>query len=80
MQVNYREDAQVMTYEYDDINGKRQGLHFSEWWSGEGIDVTLTDETSVKLHMEDITAIVTAAIAFRMVDLDECMELAKSCK
>jgi paraquat-inducible protein B len=81
MQVNYRDNAQSMIYEYDDLNGKRQGLHFSEWWNGEGIDVTLTDDvTTVKLHMEDITAIVTAAIAFGMVNLKECKELVKSCK
>ena len=80
MQVNYRKNAQAMTYMYDDLNGKRQGLHFSEWWNGEGIDITLPDETTIKLHMEEITAIVTAAIAFGMVDLKECKELVKSCK
>jgi len=55
-------------------------LHFAEWWSGEGLDFELTSGKKTQrfnLHMDEMTALVTAAIATGMVDVDVCVSRAK---
>ena len=51
-------------------------IHFSEWWNGEGLDFTLTDESTVRLHDTELSAIVTVAIATGFVDIDACIRKA----
>lgn len=69
-----RKDSFVgMTHVNDDPN---TGVHFSEWWSGEGLDITIHRKSQpdimIGLHLDEIAAVVTAALATRMVDLEEC--------
>ena len=55
-------------------------LHFAEWWSGEGLDFELTSGKKTQrfqLHIDEMTALVTAAIATGMVDVDDCVSRAK---
>ena len=55
-------------------------LHFAEWWSGEGLDFELTSGRNTQrfhLHMDEMTALVTSAIATGMVDVDDCVSRAK---
>lgn len=57
-------------------------LHFSEWWSGDGIDFSfskgdpgsLTHHTAtvnISLSMAEIMGLVTAAVYCGMVDMEE---------
>lgn len=51
-------------------------VHFSEWWNGEGLDFTLTDDSIVRLHDAELSALVTIAIATGFVDIDACIQKA----
>lgn len=65
----------LIEYETPSANYNQQYCHFSEWWNGEGIDFTFSDkngERRISLHLDDITALVTAAIASDFVDIDYC--------
>ena len=49
-------------------------LHFSEWWNGEGLDLTFGEGTNLRpvlgLHLDELHMLVVAAVATGMVDLD----------
>ena len=65
-----------------DVDGLQPtSLHFAEWWNGEGCDYTFNhgekDERHVSLHMDDLEALVTAAIAGGFIDIDTCKEKAE---
>ena len=70
----------VIAYEVLSSDGENS-IHFSEWWNGEGLDITLERsgqlDTKISLHMDDMAALVTAFIATGMVSIKECKERAK---
>jgi len=70
----------VIEYEYLGTD-KNQYLHFAEWWNGEGCDFTFNHgkkvERHISLHMDDLEALVTAAIACGFIDVDTCKEKAE---
>lgn len=51
-------------------------LHFAEWWNGEGFDVSFDDGDVVKLHLTQLQALVTMAIATEFVDIEEAQNQA----
>jgi hypothetical protein len=69
-----RRNGMVGMIEYDVMGSDDEScLHFSEWWSGEGLDFTFgNDEKKVSLGMDDISAIVTAALVCDMIDIEDC--------
>jgi len=77
-----RRTGTVGIIEYGHLGSdKTQYLHFAEWWNGEGCDYTFNhgekDERHVSLHMDDLEALVTAAIAGGLIDIDVCKEKAE---
>lgn len=54
-------------------------LHFSEWWNGEGLDFNF-DDKRFELHIDEIGALVTAAVITGMVDVQECVAKATAIK
>jgi len=51
-------------------------LHFAEWWNGEGFDVCFDDGNNIKLHLTQLQALVTMALATDFVDLEEAQNQA----
>lgn len=53
-------------------------LHFSEWWNGEGMDFTFTvkkqPDKTFSLSLEEMAALVSAAMAVGMIDMEEIDE------
>lgn len=75
---NIRKNGQVGIIEYSPlIEDKDSYLHFSEWWNGEGLDFNFNDAVKFSLNLDDIAALVTAAIATGYVDVKECKKRAK---
>jgi len=66
------------------IEGDNAILHFSEWCSGEGLDLTLIDSTDTvqrfHLNLDELHSVVIAALAANMIDLDECIIRAEELK
>lgn len=65
--------------EYQDIGLNTSSLHFSEWWNGEGLDLTFTrpdKEMYISLHLDELEALTTAAILTNMIDIDVCKNMA----
>mgnify|MGYP003344549972 CR=1 FL=1 len=59
-----------------------QKLHFSEWWNGEGLDVTISsdssgDEKRISLHLDEMHALVVSFILAGTVDIKDAMKDAK---
>ena len=79
---NIRNNGMVGLMEYTVLGeDKETVLNFSEWWSGDGLDFTFDDNaTSISLHVDDLTAIVTVAIATGMIELKECKRKAARLK
>ena len=51
-------------------------MHVAEWWNGEGFDVCFDDGEVMKLHLTQLQALVTLALATEFVDLEEAQALA----
>lgn len=55
-------------------------MHFSEWWSGEGVDFTFyknnKEDKTISLGIDEMAAMFGAAMAMEMVELDEVRNIA----
>lgn len=59
---------------------KESYLTFNEWWNGEGLDFDIDGKNKFSLHMDEIEAVVIAAIVTGMVDIKHCKQKAKEMK
>lgn len=65
-----RRNGIVGVIEVDGLS--KVSLHFSEWWNGEGMDFQFNDEDKrISLHIDELRALATAALATGFIDLDE---------
>ena len=65
-----------------DNDTQHQKLHFTEWWNGEGLDVTISsdssgDEKRISLHLDEMHALVVSFILSGMVDIKDAKQDAK---
>lgn len=55
-------------------------MHFSEWWSGDGVDFTFykndKEVKTISLGMDEMVAMFGAAMAMEMIDMDEVIQIA----
>lgn len=70
---NMRKNAIVGIFESQGL--LKTELHFSEWWNGEGMDFDFSDgKNKFSLHAEEIHALVVAALASSMIDMEHVQE------
>lgn len=62
------------------IEKDETSCHFSEWWSGDGIDFSFGENKTVSLHIDELHAIVVAASLMGMVEREEVREDVKRLK
>ena len=55
-------------------------MTFNEWWNGEGLEFDIDYKNKFSLHMDELEAVVIAAIATGMVDIKHCKQKAKEMK
>ena len=77
MYNNIRKNGIVGVVETDNLIPVN--LHFSEWWSGEGLDLNFLNEKnkSISLHMDEIETLTIAAFLCGMIDIKEIKKQAK---
>jgi hypothetical protein len=57
-------------------------ISFSDWWSGEGLDIRLDEngDNSISLHLDDLHAMMVIAVATGSIDLEEVLLDSKKLK
>ena len=66
----------------DNIGASQTSIHFSEWWGKEGMDFVIyspigDETTNLSLTRDELSALVSAAIASGYVDGDSAVAEAK---
>ena len=61
-------DVKCCLFEYIDNEDKTNSIIGTEWWNGEGIDITLHDGEILQLSDDQIQAIATIAAAMCYID------------
>lgn len=75
---NARNNAYSAVIEYTDLHDVNKCIHASEWWNGEGLDITITekdtDKVIISLHLDDIRALTILFLHAGMVDLSSIQD------
>ena len=79
---NIRSNSIVGVVEISPDDTSHRKVHFTEWWNGEGLDVTISsdssgDEKRISLHLDEIHALVVSFILSGMVGIKDAMKDAK---
>lgn len=74
---NIRKNGMVGIIEDSNLDYKNT-LHFSEWWNGEGFEISFNDDKNMSLHLSQLRMLVIMLLATDYIDIEECKEAAQA--